>query len=81
MTLISTYGSLNTHFNQKESVRMDDKGKLLKIFKYIEVIANHYNYHGAVDEHNAYWHDCGTKHLLSLEETWKTKRLEIAFLH
>ena len=29
---------------------MDDKGKLLKTFKYTEVIANHYNYRGAVDE-------------------------------
>ena len=47
---------------------------LLKTFKYTEVIANHYNYCGAVDEHNAYRHDCGTKHGLSLEETWKATR-------
>ena len=47
---------------------------LLKTFKYTEVIANHYNYRGAVDEHNAYRHDCGTKHGLSLEETGKTTR-------
>ena len=44
------------------------------MFKYIEVIANHYNYCGAVDKHNAYPHDCGKKHGLSLEETWKTTR-------
>ena len=74
MTLISTYGSLQTHSNQKESVRTDDKGKLLKTFKYTEVIANHYNYHGAVDEKTAYRNDCGTKHGLSLEETRKTTR-------
>ena len=37
---------------------------------------NHYNYHGAGDENNAYQNDCGTKHGLSLEETWKTKRWE-----
>ena len=74
MTLISTYGSLHTHPNQKESVRTDDKGKLLKTFKYTEVIANHYNYRGAVDEHNAYRHGCGKKHGLSLVETWKTTR-------
>ena len=40
------------------------------------MIAKHYNYRGAVDEHNIYWHDCGTKHGLILEETWKTKRWE-----
>ena len=42
------------------------------MFKYTEVIANHYNYCGAVNEHNAYWHDCGKNNGLSLEETWKT---------
>ena len=47
---------------------------LLRMFKYTEVITNHYNYCGAVDDHNAYWHDCGKKHGLSLEETCKTKR-------
>ena len=76
MTLIYTYGSLQTHPNQKESVRADDKGKFLKIFKYMEVIGNHYNYRGAVDEHNTYWRGCGNKHGLILEETWKKTRWE-----
>ena len=76
MTLMSTYGSLHTHPNQKESVRTDDKGKLIKTFKYTEVIANHYNYRGAVDEHNSYRNGCGTKHGLSLEETQKKTRWE-----
>ena len=74
MTLMSTYGSLHTHSNKKESFRTDDKVKLLKPFKYTEVIANHYNYCGAVDEHNAYCHDYVMNHGLSLEETWKTTR-------
>ena len=74
MTLMCTYASLHTHPNQKESIRMDDKGKLLKTFKYMEVITNHYNYRGAVDEHNSCRNDCGTKHGLSLEETWNTTR-------
>jgi len=74
MTLMSTSESLHIHPNQKESTRTDDKGKLLKTLKYTEVIANHYNYRGAVDEHNANRHDCGTKHGLSLEEIWKTTR-------
>ena len=69
MVLMSNYGSLYSHPNQKESVRTDDKGKLLKMFKYTEVIANHYNYCGAVDEHNVYRNDYGTKHGLSLEGT------------
>ena len=38
------------------------------------MIANKYNYCGAVDEHNAYWYGCGTKHGLSLEGKWKTTR-------
>ena len=74
MTLMSTHGSLHTHPNKQESVRTDDKGNFLKTFKYMEVIANHYNYRGAVDEKKAYQRHCGTKHGLSLEETWKTKR-------
>ena len=81
MKLMSNYESLHARPNQKESDRTDYKGKLLKTFKYTEVIANHYNYCGAVDEHNAYWHDFGTKHGLSLKETWKTTRWEVAFLH
>ena len=69
MTLMSTYGSLHTLPNQKESVRTDDKGKWLKTLKYTEVIANHYNYWGAVDDHDAYQHDCGTKNGFILEDT------------
>ena len=46
------------------------------MFKYTEVIANHYNYSGAVDYHNAYMRDCGTNYGLGLEETWKTTRWE-----
>ena len=44
------------------------------MFKYVEVIANHYKYCSAVDEHNAYWHDCGKNPGLSLEDTCKTRR-------
>ena len=69
MTLMFTYGSLHTHQNKKESVRTDHKGKFLKMFKYMEVIANHYNYWGAVDDHDAYKHDCGTKNGFILEDT------------
>ena len=47
---------------------------LLKTFKYTEVIANHYNYCGVVDEQNANWHNCGMNNGFSSEETWKTIR-------
>ena len=71
MTIMSTYGSLMVKDNQKESVRAlsnDETGN----FKYTEVIANHFDFRGAVDFHNSKRHDCGTKHGLSLEETWRT---------
>ena len=76
MTLMSTYVSLHTHPNQKESVGMYDKGKFLKTFKYTEVIENHYNDLDAVDEHNTFRNYCGTKYGLSLEDTRKTTRWE-----
>ena len=48
----------------------------VKTFKYTESIANHCNYRGTLNNHNTYWHDCKTKHGLSLEETRKTTRWE-----
>ena len=38
--------------------------------------SNQYNYRVVVDEHRAYQLDCGMKHVLSLEETWRTTRWE-----
>ena len=72
MTLMSTYGSLNKLADQKESVR-ELNGETTR-FYYNEVVGNHYRYRDAIDAHNAKRHDCGTKHGLSLEETWKTTR-------
>ena len=71
MTLMSTYGSLQVKDGQKESVRDIGNGER-KTFKYTEVIANHFDFRGAVDFHNSKRHDCGTKHGLSIEETWRT---------
>ena len=71
MSLMSTYGSLQVKKGQKDSVRVGDNGER-SVFKYREVIANHFDYRGAVDFHNSKRHDCGTKHGLSLEETWRT---------
>ena len=56
--------------NQRESVR-DSNGETINI-KYTEGIANHFDFRGAIDFHNSKRHDCGTKHGLSIEETWRT---------
>ena len=76
MILISTYGSLNHNPNQRDSVRINDKNDKI-IFKYNNVVGNHYEYCDAVDQHNAKRHDCGTKLGLSLEDTWRTTRWPI----
>ena len=71
MTLMSTYGALMVNDSQKESMRNLSNGETSN-FKYTEVIANYFDFHGAVDFHNSRRHDCGTKHGLSIEETWRT---------
>lgn len=45
-------------------------------FKYKEIIANHYRYRGAVDEHNAERHDEGSGARLSLESSSAAIRWE-----
>ena len=72
MTLMSTYGTVASLPDQKESLRVVD-GEV-KRFKYNVVVGNHYRYRDSVDAHNSKRHDCGTKHGLSIEETWKTTR-------
>ena len=72
MTLMSTYGSLNSNANQRDSARITN-GKTIT-FKYNVVVGNHYKYRDAVDAHNSKRHDCGTKNGLSLEKAWKTSR-------
>ena len=49
---------------------MDDEETTRK-FKYTETIANTFDYRGTVDFHNTNRHDDGTKHGLSIEETWR----------
>ena len=41
-------------------------------FKYPEVVADHYRYTGAVDNHNALRNDGGTKLQFGLESRWGT---------
>ena len=69
---MSTYGSLTTREEQKQSTRHVD-GKTI-MFYYSEVIGNHYEYQDTVDAHNTKRHDCGTKQGLGLEQTWMTTR-------
>ena len=67
---MSTYKCLQVKSRQKESVR-DHDGNIKKI-KYAETVVNHFDYCGAVDDNNNKTHDGGTKHGLSIEETWRT---------
>ena len=41
---------------------------MTKLFKYLEVVHNHFQYHRAVDDHNAKWHSP-----ISIEVVWATK--------
>ena len=66
--MMSTYLSLNVPGCQKEEIRMVN-GEIVK-FKYPEVVANHYRYRGAVDNHNALRHDVRTKYQFRLESKW-----------
>lgn len=78
MMLMSTYGQLLEKPNQRESWRDVDEGgeRATKRFKYTEVFANHYDYRGAVDDHNNKRHDVGGLGV-SIEDTWKTMRWAI----
>ena len=76
LMMMSTYGSLIIKDGQRDSVRMDPSRNTTTRFKYTEVIGNHFSYRGAVDDHNAKRHDCGTKNGLSIERTWSTNRWE-----
>jgi hypothetical protein len=76
---MSTYGELIPKTNQKDSWRNVDQldgEQSTKRFKYTEVFANHYDYQGAVDDHNNKRHDVGGLGV-SLEDTWRTSWWEI----
>eukprot|EP00957_Ditylum_brightwellii_P103599 7893139-Ditylum_brightwellii.AAC.1 len=46
-------------------------------FMYTEVFSNHFQFHGAVDDHNNKRHDGNGCHVMSLETTWRTTRWEL----
>ena len=69
MSLMSTYGTLNDT-NCRESARDYKEGqeKWRKVFRYTEVIDNHYKFRHSVDDHN------GLRHFpISFKESWATK--------
>lgn len=76
MMLMSTYGALIEHQDQKRSYRGSIASGDATSFKYKEVVANHYKYRGAVDEHNSKRHDGGTGDGIGLEASWGTTRWE-----
>jgi hypothetical protein len=77
MMLMSTYGTTSPKDGQKDTRRhyKNAQGQIVTtIFKYPEVVGNHYSYRGCVDDHNNRRQDGGKKQGLSLEGTWKTYR-------
>lgn len=76
MMIMSTYGALTEHSDQKFSYRGSVATGDATKFKYKEVVANHYKYRGAVDEHNSKRHDGGTGDGIGLEASWATTRWE-----
>ena len=51
-----------------------------KRFYYNEVVGNHFRYRDAIDAHNTKRPGCGTKHGMSLEETWKLVLQNMLFI-
>ena len=76
MMLMSTYGSLRVHDNERTLYRTWGEGAKCQTttFKYTEVVSKHYRYRGSVDDHNNISHNGCTKDGLSVEGTWHTPR-------
>jgi Transposase IS4 len=65
---MSTYGTLDITDKVARRWIITNEGISREEFNYSEVFANHYQYRGAVDQHNARRHSP-----ISLETTWATK--------
>ena len=70
MSLISSHDT-NDWLNGKEMQHDWKEGgtNMMKLFKYPEVVHNHFQYCHAVDNHNAKWHSP-----ISMEVVWATKQ-------
>ena len=77
MMIMSSYSCLPSKSGQKESVRDDEE--TMRKFKYTETVANYFDYHGAVDFHNAKRHGGGTNHGISIDEICQTTNWTLRF--
>eukprot|EP00957_Ditylum_brightwellii_P118629 9048388-Ditylum_brightwellii.AAC.1 len=77
VVVMSTYGQLTVTEGQKDSMRNLGTGSDEITFKYTVMFSNHFQYCGAIDDHNSKRYDgCDGCHM-SLETTWKTTRWEL----
>ena len=67
MMLMSSYGTLSECGEEKKRHFKVNGQKQEKMFKYPEVVYNHYKYRDCIDNHNSQ-----RMHPLSMEETWMT---------
>ena len=66
MMIMTTYGTLG-EFGEEKKHYMVNGVKHVTMFRYPEVVHNHYHYWDVIDNHNSY-----RMHPLSMEETWMT---------
>ena len=76
--MMSTFSVLTVSEGQKEERRMVN-GEIVK-FKYPELVAYHYRYRGAVENHNTLRHYDRTKYQIALVSKWGTTWWPIRFL-
>ena len=69
MMLMATYGTLAEQGDEKTRNFMDGGSKVVKKFKYPEVVYNHYQFRDVIDNNNSM-----RMSLISMEETWMTSQ-------
>ena len=67
MMLMATYGTLVKQSEEKTRNFMDGGSKVVKKFKYPEVVYNHYQFQDVIDNNNSM-----RMSVISMEETWMT---------
>ena len=69
MMLMATYGTLAEQGDEKARDFMDGGSKVVKKFKYPEVVYNHYQFQDVIDNNNSM-----RMSPISMEETWMTSQ-------
>ena len=69
MMLMATYGTLVKQGEEKTRNFMDGGSKVVKKFKYPEVVYNHYQFQDVINNNNSM-----RMSLISMEETWMTSQ-------